>query len=40
MPNGTEIIVDLEFIENQIRKPKQPLTEQEKLARLNQLFDT
>ncbi|MFN7413808.1 MAG: hypothetical protein ACK5RT_07875 [Dolichospermum sp.] len=45
IPDGTEIIVDLEvvdleFIENQIRKPKQPLTEQEKLARLNQLFCT
>ncbi|UUO15887.1 MULTISPECIES: hypothetical protein [Aphanizomenonaceae] len=43
IPDGTEIIVDLEivdleFIENQIRKPKQPLTEQERLAKLNKLF--
>jgi len=45
IPDGTEIIVDLEivdleFIENQIRKPKQPLTEQERLAKLNKLFVT
>ncbi|MDM3845231.1 MAG: hypothetical protein PT116_09360 [Aphanizomenon gracile PMC638.10] len=45
IPDGTEIIVDLEivdleFIENQIRKPKQPLTEQERLAKVNKLFST
>jgi antitoxin ParD1/3/4 len=45
IPDGTEIIVDLEivdleFIENQIRKTKQPLTEQERLAKLNKLFGT
>ncbi|BAZ89909.1 hypothetical protein NIES932_13930 [Raphidiopsis curvata NIES-932] len=40
IPDGTEIIVDLEFIENEIRKPKQPLTEQERLAKLNKLFGT
>jgi antitoxin ParD1/3/4 len=38
IPDGTEIIVDLEFIENQITEPQQPLTETERLARLNQLF--
>ncbi|WP_234300807.1 hypothetical protein [Sphaerospermopsis aphanizomenoides] len=38
IPDGTEIIVDLGFIENQITKPQQTLTEAEKLAKLNQLF--
>jgi hypothetical protein len=38
IPDGTEIIVDLEFIENQITEPQQPLTEAERLAKLNQLF--
>jgi hypothetical protein len=38
IPDGTEIIIDLEFIENQITKPQQALTETEKLAKLNQLF--
>jgi len=38
IPDGTEIIVDLELIENQIIEPPQHLTEMERLARLNQLF--
>jgi len=38
IPDETEIIVDLELIENQIIEPPQPLTEMERLARLNQLF--
>jgi antitoxin ParD1/3/4 len=38
IPDGTEIIVDLELIENQIIEPPQPLIEMERLARLNQLF--
>ncbi|MEH1964871.1 MAG: hypothetical protein V7L05_34585 [Nostoc sp.] len=36
--DGTKIIVDLEFIESQITEPQQPLTEAERLAKLNQLF--
>ncbi|BAY49784.1 hypothetical protein SAMD00079811_74130 [Scytonema sp. HK-05] len=38
IPDRTEIIIDVEFIENPIREPQQPLTETEKLAKLNQLF--
>lgn len=38
IPDGTEILVDLEFIESQITEPQQPLTEAERLAKLNQLF--
>jgi hypothetical protein len=38
IPDGTEIIIDLEFIESQITEPQQPLTEAERLAKLNQLF--
>ncbi|MFK0735108.1 MAG: hypothetical protein ACFKPT_05465 [Gloeotrichia echinulata GP01] len=44
IPDGTEIIVDLEFlvdlefIDNQITEPQHPLTEAERLAKLNQLF--
>ncbi|WP_414552744.1 hypothetical protein [Anabaena sp. CCY 0017] len=38
IPDGTEIIVNLEFIESQITEPQQPLTEAERLAKLNQLF--
>ncbi|OUL34016.1 hypothetical protein [Nostoc sp. 106C] len=38
IPDGTEIIVDLEFIENLITEPKQPLKEVERPAKLNQLF--
>lgn len=38
IPDGTEIIIDLGFIENQITKRQQALTEMEKLAKLNQLF--
>ncbi|MDB9344236.1 hypothetical protein PN456_17330 [Nodularia spumigena CS-586/05] len=38
IPNGTEIIIDLELIANQIPEPQPPLTEEERLARLNQLF--
>ncbi len=38
IPDGTEIIIDLEFIEKQIPDPKLHLTEEEKLAKLNKLF--
>ncbi|NJR75998.1 MAG: hypothetical protein HC773_25105 [Scytonema sp. CRU_2_7] len=38
IPDGTEIIVEVEFIESQITEPQQPLTEAERLAKLNQLF--
>ncbi|QJB46875.1 hypothetical protein [Dolichospermum flos-aquae] len=38
IPDGTEIIIDLEFIEKQIPEPKIHLTEEEKLAKLNKLF--
>ncbi|MDB9323986.1 hypothetical protein PN483_18815 [Nodularia spumigena CS-591/04] len=38
IPDGTEIIIDLELIANQVTEPQPPLTEEERLARLNQLF--
>ncbi|BBD63867.1 hypothetical protein NIES4072_24770 [Nostoc commune NIES-4072] len=38
IPDGTEIIIDVEFIANQIIEPQPPLTNEERLARLNQLF--
>ncbi|MBD2194727.1 MULTISPECIES: hypothetical protein [Calothrix] len=38
IPDGTEIIVDLEFIESQITETQHPLTETERLAKINQLF--
>jgi hypothetical protein len=38
IPDGTEIIIDLEFIEKQISEPQLPLTAEEKLAKLNKLF--
>ncbi|MFM2063786.1 MAG: hypothetical protein RLZZ507_3457 [Cyanobacteriota bacterium] len=38
IPDGTEIIVDLNFIEKQISAPQLSLTEEEKLAKLNKLF--
>ncbi len=38
IPDGTEIIMDLEFIEKQIPEPKIHLTEEERLAKLNKLF--
>jgi hypothetical protein len=38
IPDGTEIIIDLEFIEKQIPEPKLVLTAEEKLAKLNKLF--
>ncbi len=38
IPDGTEIIIDVEFIANQITEPQPPLTDKERLARLNQLF--
>lgn len=38
IPDGTEIIVDLEFIESQITESQQIPTEAERLAKLNQLF--
>jgi hypothetical protein len=38
IPDGTEIIIDVEFIANPITEPQPPLTDEERLARLNQLF--
>jgi hypothetical protein len=38
IPDGTEIIVELEIAPTQIHEPKQPLTDEERLAKLNQLF--
>ena len=38
IPNGTEIIIDLEFIEKPIPEQKLHLTDEEKLAKLNKLF--
>ena len=38
IPDGTEIIIDLELIANQISEPQPPLTDEERLARLNKLF--
>jgi antitoxin ParD1/3/4 len=38
IPDGTEIIIDLELIEQQIPKQKLHLTEEERLAKLNKLF--
>lgn len=38
IPDGTEIIIDLEFLEKQISEPKINLTQQERLAKLNKLF--
>jgi antitoxin ParD1/3/4 len=40
IPDGTEIIVDLEFIDGQITEPRKLLTDQERLAKLNELFGT
>ncbi|MCF4967552.1 hypothetical protein [Nostoc sp. CMAA1605] len=38
IPDGTEIIIDLELIEQQITERKLPLTEEERLAKLRKLF--
>jgi hypothetical protein len=38
IPDGTEIIIDVEFIANKIAEPQSPLTDDKRLARLNQLF--
>jgi hypothetical protein len=38
IPDGTEIIVELEIAPTQINEKKQPLTDEERLARLNKLF--
>jgi hypothetical protein len=38
IPDGTEIIIDLEIVANPITVLQPPLTESERLARLNQLF--
>ncbi len=38
IPDGTEIIIDLKFIEKEIPEPKINLTEEERLAKLNKLF--
>ena len=37
-PDGTEIIIDLDFLKKQLPEPKLHLTEEEKLAKLNKLF--
>ncbi|MEA5526722.1 hypothetical protein [Nodularia spumigena] len=33
IPDGTEIIIDLELIANQISEPQPPLTDEERLSR-------
>lgn len=38
IPDGTEIIIELELIEKQRAKPKLKLTDEERLAKLNKLF--
>ncbi|WP_017654874.1 hypothetical protein [Fortiea contorta] len=38
IPDGIEIIVELEITPTEITEPQQPLTEAERLAKLNQLF--
>jgi antitoxin ParD1/3/4 len=38
IPDGTEIIVELEIAPSQINTKGQPLTDEERLARLNKLF--
>ncbi len=38
IPDGTEIIVELEITPSQINTKEQPLTDKERLARLNKLF--
>ncbi|WYL96154.1 MAG: hypothetical protein HEQ35_22055 [Gloeotrichia echinulata IR180] len=40
IPDGTEIIVELEITSTEITVPQQPLTEAERLAKLNKLFGT
>ncbi len=38
IPDGTEIIIDLKIYLDQNIKKKQSLTDEERLAKLNQLF--
>lgn len=38
IPDGTEILVELEITPTKISETKQPLTDEERLARLNKLF--
>lgn len=38
IPDGTEIIIDLECLEKQISEPQPSLTAEEKLAKLKKLF--
>ncbi|MDZ8091609.1 MAG: hypothetical protein RMZ42_06675 [Nostoc sp. DedQUE05] len=38
IPDGTEIIIDVEIVTNQITELQPPLTDSERLARLNLLF--
>ncbi|AVH63474.1 hypothetical protein CDG77_18250 [Nostoc sp. 'Peltigera membranacea cyanobiont' 213] len=38
IPDGTEIIIDVNFIANKIAETQSPLTDDKRLARLNQLF--
>lgn len=40
IPDGAEIIVDLEFIDSQTKESCKLLTEQERLAKLHELFGT
>ncbi|MDB9338748.1 MULTISPECIES: hypothetical protein [Cyanophyceae] len=38
IPDGTEITIEVGFITNPVTEPKPLLTDEERLARLNQLF--
>jgi hypothetical protein len=38
IPDGTEMILEVGFIKGQIKATESPLTDEERLARLNQLF--
>ncbi|MDH6098184.1 hypothetical protein NWP21_04880 [Anabaenopsis sp. FSS-46] len=38
IPDGSEIIIDLEVITHGVRVTEAPLTDQERLSKLNQLF--
>jgi len=38
IPDGSEVIVNLEMNVNNTSETKQPLTDEERLAKLNQLF--
>jgi hypothetical protein len=38
IPDGTEMIIEVGLMANQIKEMEPPLTDEERLARLNQLF--